>query len=418
MATTEKSVDVNVPISTAYNQWTQFEEFPRFMSDVESVRQLDDRRLRWVVKIAGVAREFDAEITEQSPDQQVAWRSTSGVDQAGVVTFHKLDDATTRVMLQLEMDPEGLAETVGEKTGLVSKAAERDMENFKEFIEARGSETGGWRGDVPGTADPNPSSVRRRGRREVDRVDLGGAYGDDRQAEHQQNGSLLTRLGRADPLQQADGVERCSDLDVVVEVHVHVETGCQPRHASAGPLVQGMRGVPAHIELLGAVQAHVHEIRRHVPKRREPAGAVGDDHRDVVVAEQIEERARLEAGCRTSKAWRRGRSTAAVVTAPCFSRLSCPSPSKAASPVVRGSRSKKAANRPGSKPKFGGSCQSSGPSLRSRARTPEAKKFASGVPTSASLFMCVMNRPPLTANTKSSGDRENQSRKLDGRCSA
>ena len=154
MATTEKSVDVNVPISTAYNQWTQFEEFPRFMSDVESVRQLDDRRLRWVVKIAGVAREFDAEITEQSPDQRVAWRSTSGVDQAGVVTFHKLDDATTRVMLQLEMDPEGLAETVGEKTGLVSKAAERDMENFKEFIEARGSETGGWRGDTPGQLTP------------------------------------------------------------------------------------------------------------------------------------------------------------------------------------------------------------------------------------------------------------------------
>ncbi|MGH8839269.1 MAG: SRPBCC family protein [Jiangellaceae bacterium] len=149
MATAEKSVDVNVPISTAYNQWTQFEEFPRFMADVESVRQLDDRRLHWVVKIAGVEREFDAEITEQSPGQRVAWRSTSGVDQAGVVTFHKLDDATTRVMLQLEMDPEGLAETVGEKTGVVSRAAERDMKNFKEFIEARGQETGGWRGDVP-----------------------------------------------------------------------------------------------------------------------------------------------------------------------------------------------------------------------------------------------------------------------------
>ena len=149
MASVVESIDVKVPVSTAYNQWTQFEEFPRFMSDVESVRQLDDRRLRWVVKIAGVAREFDAEITEQSPDQRVAWRSTSGVDQAGAVTFHKLDDATTRVMLQLEMDPEGLAETVGEKTGLVSKAAERDMENFKGFIEARGRETGGWRGDVP-----------------------------------------------------------------------------------------------------------------------------------------------------------------------------------------------------------------------------------------------------------------------------
>ncbi|HEU0213146.1 MAG TPA: SRPBCC family protein [Jiangellaceae bacterium] len=149
MATAEQSVDVNVPISTAYNQWTQFEEFPQFMSDVEAVRQLDDRRLHWVVKIGGVEREFDAEITEQSPEERVAWRSISGVDQAGVVTFHKLDDTTTRVMLQLEMDPEGLAETVGAKAGVVSRAAERDMKNFKEFIEARGRETGGWRGEVP-----------------------------------------------------------------------------------------------------------------------------------------------------------------------------------------------------------------------------------------------------------------------------
>jgi uncharacterized membrane protein len=149
MTEVTQSVDVDVDVRTVYNQWTQFEEFPRFMSDVESVRQLDNRRLHWVVKIAGVEREFDAEITEQSPDQRVAWRSTSGVDQAGVVTFHKLDDATTRVMLQLEMDPEGLAETVGEKTGVVSRAAERDMKNFKEFIEAREQETGGWRGDVP-----------------------------------------------------------------------------------------------------------------------------------------------------------------------------------------------------------------------------------------------------------------------------
>jgi uncharacterized membrane protein len=101
MATTEKSIDVNVPISTAYNQWTQFEEFPQFMSDVESIEQVDDRRLHWVVKIAGVDREFDAEITEQRPDERIAWRSTSGVRHAGVVTFHKLDDNTTRIMFQL-----------------------------------------------------------------------------------------------------------------------------------------------------------------------------------------------------------------------------------------------------------------------------------------------------------------------------
>lgn len=149
MATAMKSVDVNVPISTAYNQWTQFEEFPKFMSDVESVQQLDDRRLHWKVKIAGVEREFDAEITEQHPDERIAWHSIGGVDQGGVVTFHKLDDATTRVTLQLEMEPEGVAETLADKAGMVSRATERDMKNFKEFVESRGAETGAWRGEVP-----------------------------------------------------------------------------------------------------------------------------------------------------------------------------------------------------------------------------------------------------------------------------
>lgn len=149
MSTATKSVDVHVPITTAYNQWTQFEEFPKFMDDVETVRQLDDRHLHWTVKIAGVEREFDAEITEQHPDERIAWRSTTGVDQAGVVTFHKLDAETTRVTLQLDMEPEGMAETAAAKTGLVSIAAARDMANFKEFIEARGLSSGAWRGDVP-----------------------------------------------------------------------------------------------------------------------------------------------------------------------------------------------------------------------------------------------------------------------------
>ena len=149
MATTEKSVDVNVPVRTAYNQWTQFEEFPQFMSDLESVEQLDATHLHWRVKIAGVEREFDAEITEQLPDQRIAWRTTSGVGHAGVVTFHKLEDAKTRVMFQLDMSPETFAEKVGDKVGIVSKAAERDMKNFKEFIESRGTESGAWRGEVP-----------------------------------------------------------------------------------------------------------------------------------------------------------------------------------------------------------------------------------------------------------------------------
>jgi uncharacterized membrane protein len=119
------------------------------MSDVESVEQLDATHLHWRVKIAGVEREFDAEITEQLPDQRIAWRSTSGVGHAGVVTFHKLEDARTRVMFQLDMSPETFAEKVGDKVGIVSKAAERDMKNFKEFIEMRGTESGAWRGEVP-----------------------------------------------------------------------------------------------------------------------------------------------------------------------------------------------------------------------------------------------------------------------------
>ncbi len=135
---TEKSVDVAVPIRTAYKQWTQFEEFPEFMDDVESVTQLDERRLRWKLRVAGVEREFDAEITEQTPDDRIAWRTTRGIGRAGVVTFHRLDPRTTRIMLQLEMNSEGLAEEVGEKSGLVSRAAERDMKNFKQFIESRG----------------------------------------------------------------------------------------------------------------------------------------------------------------------------------------------------------------------------------------------------------------------------------------
>ena len=153
MATIEESIDVQVPVRTAYDQWTQFEEFPRFMAGVESVTQLDDTHLHWVADIGGVKREWDAEITEQHPDERVAWKATDGADNAGVVTFHRLDDATTKVMLQLDFDPEGFVEQVGDKLGIVKSQTKADLDRFKEFIEERGSETGAWRGDVdrPGT---------------------------------------------------------------------------------------------------------------------------------------------------------------------------------------------------------------------------------------------------------------------------
>jgi uncharacterized membrane protein len=154
MAKIEESVDVRVPVRTAYDQWTQFEEFPRFMEGVESVRQIDDTHLHWVADIAGVRREWDAEITEQTSDHRVAWTATDGARNAGVVTFHRLDDDTTRVMLQLEIEPGDMVEQVGDKLGFVRRRAIDDLKRFRSFIEDRGTETGAWRGEV----DPPPQS--------------------------------------------------------------------------------------------------------------------------------------------------------------------------------------------------------------------------------------------------------------------
>ena len=135
MANIEKSIDVEVPVRTAYNQWTQFEEFPSFMEGVTAVTQLDDRRLRWQANIGGKDKEWTSEITEQRPDERVAWKSTSGAKNAGVVTFHRLADRKTRVMLQLEYDPEGMVENVGDAVGLVTARVSRDLTRFKDYIE-------------------------------------------------------------------------------------------------------------------------------------------------------------------------------------------------------------------------------------------------------------------------------------------
>ena len=148
MSTVEHGVEVDVPVRTAYDQWTQFEEFPRFMEGVESVQQLDDTHLHWVADIGGVRREWDAEITEQTPDQRIAWQATSGAENAGVVTFHKLGDGRCKVMLQLDFDPDGFVEQAGDKLGFVRRRAEQDLDRFKAFIEDRGAETGAWRGEV------------------------------------------------------------------------------------------------------------------------------------------------------------------------------------------------------------------------------------------------------------------------------
>jgi uncharacterized membrane protein len=148
MANIEKSIDVEVPVRTAYNQWTQFEEFPRFMEGVVSVQQLDDKHMRWHTNVGGVDKEFVTEITEQIPDARIAWCTRSGERHAGVVTFHRINDNQTRVMLQMEYEPAGAVEKLGDMVGVFSRRVEQDLERFKEFIERRGAETGAWRGEI------------------------------------------------------------------------------------------------------------------------------------------------------------------------------------------------------------------------------------------------------------------------------
>jgi uncharacterized membrane protein len=148
MSTIEQSIDVEVPVRTVYNQWTQFEEFPQFMEGVEKVEQRDDTHTHWVADVGGRKREFDAEITEQTPDQRVAWRSTEGAEHAGVVTFHKLDEGKTRVMVQMDFAPEGVVEAAGDALGFAERRVKGDLARFKKLIESRGEESGAWRGEV------------------------------------------------------------------------------------------------------------------------------------------------------------------------------------------------------------------------------------------------------------------------------
>lgn len=150
MSTITESVDVDVDVRTAYNQWTQFESFPEFMEGVEEVRQIDDKHLHWTIKVGPVKREFDATVTEQHPDERVAWKSDDGPEHAGVVTFHRLDDNKTKVTVQMTVDPEGFVEQVGDKAGVIDHRVKGDIANFKKFIEDRnGQETGAWRDDIP-----------------------------------------------------------------------------------------------------------------------------------------------------------------------------------------------------------------------------------------------------------------------------
>ena len=153
MSQIEQSIEVNVPVSTAYNQWTQFEQFPQFMETIEEVRQLDDTHLHWVAAVGGKRHEWDAVITEQKPDERVAWKSVDGTRNAGVVTFHRLSDNSCKIMAQIGFEPEGVIEKIGSVLGSDDRRVKTDLENFKAMIEQRGRETGGWRGEVGKPAD-------------------------------------------------------------------------------------------------------------------------------------------------------------------------------------------------------------------------------------------------------------------------
>ena len=148
MPSIEESVEVEVPVSTAYNQWTQFEEFPSFMDGVDKVQQIDETHLHWVASIGGHEEEWDAEITEQTPDQRIAWKATTGKENAGVVTFHRIEENRTKIMLQLDWESEGMIEALGAAIGQDDRKVKGDLERFKELIEARGAESGAWRGEV------------------------------------------------------------------------------------------------------------------------------------------------------------------------------------------------------------------------------------------------------------------------------
>ena len=148
MSAIEESIRIHAPLQAVYNQWTRFEEFPRFMEGVKEVRQLDDTHLHWVAAFGGQQHEWDAEVTEQKPDERIAWRNTDGKDNAGVVTFHRINDDETQVMVQMDFVPEGILEKLGTAVGTPDRRVKGDLGRFKELLEAAGQRPNGWRGEV------------------------------------------------------------------------------------------------------------------------------------------------------------------------------------------------------------------------------------------------------------------------------
>jgi uncharacterized membrane protein len=150
MPTVKKSIEVDVPVRVAYDQWTQFEEFPRFMEGIESVQQQDDKRLQWRGKVAGKVEQWNAEITEQVPDKVIAWKSTSGARNEGIVRFASVGSDKTKVDVEMHWEPQGVTERIGDVLGADDMRIQGDLNRFKKFIEERRTETGAWRGEIHG----------------------------------------------------------------------------------------------------------------------------------------------------------------------------------------------------------------------------------------------------------------------------
>jgi len=169
MPTVKKSIEADVPVRIAYDQWTQFEEFPRFMDGVESVQQLDDKRLHWKAEVAGKAQEWDAEITEQTPDKVIAWKSTSGARNDGIVRFTALGENKTKVDVEMHWEPQGVTERIGDVLGADDMRIQGDLNRFKKFVEERKTPTGAWRGEIHGDkvegdrAETQGTGTSRRG---------------------------------------------------------------------------------------------------------------------------------------------------------------------------------------------------------------------------------------------------------------
>jgi carbon monoxide dehydrogenase subunit G len=202
----ERSIQVDVPVNQAYNQWTQFEDFPHFMGGVKEVRQLDDRRLHWVAEIAGVRREWDASVLEQEPDRKVAWAATSGATNAGAVRFEAAGPSSTIVYLTLEYEPEGVVEQVGDKLGIVERQVNSDLERFKALIEDEGYATGAWRGSINEDLDVGTPGVG----------DAVGSHGDSGKAGVSAAGAAVAASQRSEQEQRPEeGVRQPQEVTVV-----------------------------------------------------------------------------------------------------------------------------------------------------------------------------------------------------------